>query len=574
MSFPNWVVGVLLACMASVISNLGLNLQKLNHLRNDRSSAQSTAPSSQHSSAPPSPFFPPYTIPRSPPSGHKSLAFFRSSPPTPLQPLSNPSPVHPSYQSLSPSPASPSPSPLPASSSTPMSSSSPLLSSSSSASHPLLSPTRLSARVSPETPPRLASRLPSVSVPPSPVSYHRQSLWRIGLSLVVLGSIADFIALIFAAQSIIAPLGSLTLVSNTVLAPLLLRETVTPLDVLATIAIVLGSSLSVACADHRDRLYSSDELFSLFLRPRFLVYALLVCAAVCALYSAIQHVQRIQAEAPAVVYRTYRRHHRFCYAALAGIVGAQSVLLAKCVGTLLVATVSGDSVLFFHWQSYAIFLLLTLAVVVQIHYLNEGLRQFTSTYIIPVYQSFWILTSTVSGLVFFTEYRGVFDEAGTGVGFPVGVLITVAGVYVLSQRGGEDDTDDDTAGSESVEEGGQAELRVRKARAEGAGRMARASTQPVAGEQMATFPSASSSSFFILGFDGRRGGRGGNGRKGDWEDELHTAPVQSSSALYHPLSASVPSTSSVPDMEEIKEVDERAEKKQTGKEHKSGSQQR
>ena len=553
MAFPNWIVGVLLACLASVISNLGLNLQKLNHLRNDR--AQSIAASASVSARPqstaPSPYFPPYTISRSPSPTHKSFAFFRSSPPIPLQ-LKRSTAPHLSYQSME-SPSAFNSSPPPKLSISPRA-----LSASSSPTHPLLPAPRPPSTSDPTTPP------PHLPSHPSPISYHLQSLWRLGLSLVVLGSIADFIALIFAAQSIIAPLGSLTLVSNTVLAPFLLKESVTPFDVLATVAIVIGSSLSVACADHRDRMYGMEELFELFLRPRFVLYVVVMTAVLLVLWSYIGHIQRVQEEAPAVVYRAYRRHHRFCYAALAGMVGAQSVLLAKCVGTLLVSTLSGDSVLFFHWQSYAIFTLLSLAVTAQIHYLNEGLRLFTSTYIIPVYQSFWILTSVLSGMVFFGEWKGVFDEAGTGFGFPLGVLITVAGVYVLSQRGGEAELEDneDASGSLSAAEGeeaseGQQGMRVGT---RGAPRLTRASTQPIAGEQIATFPSASSSSFFVLGFDARRGGRMLSGIR-VWDDELHTAPVQSSSSMYLPLSSSLPSTSLVPEAEEVKEEGERAEKK-------------
>lgn len=54
---------------------------------------------------------------------------------------------------------------------------------------------------------------------PSSNAYYRKPIWVLGLSLVVFGSIADFIALGFAAQTIVAPLGSLTLVTNVVFAP-------------------------------------------------------------------------------------------------------------------------------------------------------------------------------------------------------------------------------------------------------------------------------------------------------------------------------------------------------------------
>ena len=76
--------------------------------------------------------------------------------------------------------------------------------------------------------------------------YYKQRLWALGLALIILGSVADFVALGFGAQSIIAPLGSLTLVANVIFAPLLLKEPITSRDVIATLTIVVGSALSVA----------------------------------------------------------------------------------------------------------------------------------------------------------------------------------------------------------------------------------------------------------------------------------------------------------------------------------------
>src|SRR4051794_27160410 len=58
-------------------------------------------------------------------------------------------------------------------------------------------------------------------------AYHKGTLWKVGLGLVIFGSLADFSALSFASQSLIAPLGSLTLVSNVIYAPCILKESVT-----------------------------------------------------------------------------------------------------------------------------------------------------------------------------------------------------------------------------------------------------------------------------------------------------------------------------------------------------------
>ena len=89
--------------------------------------------------------------------------------------------------------------------------------------------------------------------------YYRHPLWLWGIALVALGSITDFFALGFAAQSIVAPLGSLTLVANTVFAPLLLNEQINSYDIIATAAIVCGSVISVASASHRDTFYAYVE---------------------------------------------------------------------------------------------------------------------------------------------------------------------------------------------------------------------------------------------------------------------------------------------------------------------------
>ncbi len=85
--------------------------------------------------------------------------------------------------------------------------------------------------------------------------YYKSSLWILGLAMIILGSVADFAALAFGAQSIIAPLGSLTLVSNVFFAPCLLGETLTARDIVATVTIMFGATIAVAFASHKDTIY-------------------------------------------------------------------------------------------------------------------------------------------------------------------------------------------------------------------------------------------------------------------------------------------------------------------------------
>jgi len=86
--------------------------------------------------------------------------------------------------------------------------------------------------------------------------YSEGWMWRVGLFLVFFGSLADFAALSFGPQSLVAPLGSLTLVSNAIFAPLLLKETIGHWDVLSTALIIIGSSIAVVFGSHESTVYT------------------------------------------------------------------------------------------------------------------------------------------------------------------------------------------------------------------------------------------------------------------------------------------------------------------------------
>ena len=52
-----------------------------------------------------------------------------------------------------------------------------------------------------------------------PRSPLREPLWWLGMAVFVVGNLGDFVALGFAPQSIIAPLGSVSLLANALIAP-------------------------------------------------------------------------------------------------------------------------------------------------------------------------------------------------------------------------------------------------------------------------------------------------------------------------------------------------------------------
>merc|ERR1711907_698041 len=94
-------------------------------------------------------------------------------------------------------------------------------------------------------------------------------------------------------------------------------------------------------------------------------------------------------------------HLRFAFPAMAGAIGAQSVLFAKCSVELITNAAYGTENIFQYPETYLLMLATAVTVVLQVTWINRGLRYFDTSYMVPVFQAFWIPLSVMSGLIFF-----------------------------------------------------------------------------------------------------------------------------------------------------------------------------
>lgn len=128
-----------------------------------------------------------------------------------------------------------------------------------------------------------------------------------------------------------------------------------------TFLIILGSTLSVAFGNHSEVTYTMAELQDMYIQTGFACYAFVVLALVIFLYVVVKKLQPLKQElvdkcaeyesaiiaesrdAEAIEaldrriaeleikYEPYERIHPFCYCALSGCIGAQSILFGKMV---------------------------------------------------------------------------------------------------------------------------------------------------------------------------------------------------------------------------------------------------
>ncbi|KAH9256436.1 hypothetical protein BASA81_005350 [Batrachochytrium salamandrivorans] len=257
-------------------------------------------------------------------------------------------------------------------------------------------------------------------------------LWACGMLMILLASMFDFAALGFGPQSVIAPLGALTMVANAFIAPCMNGEKLQPGIIKATIVILIGCIMAVGSASHDNMVCSLDALFSLYLTSQFCVYGLIIISILFALYFFAKRCERLQLEfgTESEEYQQVVKFHRITYAAMGGVFGAQSVLFARTVTQAFSSTMRGGQLFLLSSPIYLILFLLVGSMLMQIYWLNQGLARFDSLYNVPVFTSTWIVGTVLGGGVFYNEFASF--NVYQAVFFPIGVSLCCIGVFYLA----------------------------------------------------------------------------------------------------------------------------------------------
>eukprot|EP00941_MAST-03F_sp_MAST-3F-sp1_P005292 g5292.t1 len=263
--------------------------------------------------------------------------------------------------------------------------------------------------------------------------YVMQPIWLAGLAMVVLGSLGDFIALGFAAQSLIIPVGGSTMIFNVGFAHFWLHEELSRRDLFATGLLICGVLVITLFAPKDEQCFTASELVDLYWEPLFIVYTVffLICFSTLYVVGARLSKRRSLYGAADPRYSQYVKMHRFVYPCMSGLVGAQDVLFAKSTAELIKSSLNGENQ-FAHFITYAVIILMVVCILMQLHFLALGLQNFDAVYVVPLFQCFFISGSIISGAIYFKEFQRL--SADQLFGFGLGAVTILLGVYFLSLR--------------------------------------------------------------------------------------------------------------------------------------------
>ncbi|DAZ98606.1 TPA: hypothetical protein N0F65_001025 [Lagenidium giganteum] len=323
--------------------------------------------------------------------------------------------------------------------------------------------------------------------------YVQRPVWWMGLLLVVAGSIGDFTAFGFATQSLVAALGGgSTLVANVFIAHFLNREALYPTDLGGVFFVILGVVV-IACIAEPNVEYPLPELEKRFVRTEFVVYVVVVGVFTVSMLATIKgsvanrlknqllsskrrqkqlmkqfelRIQRIERRMQVLEESIKRGDDTmktslallddtglaakleqvgdivdgvttanrvpYYYAICSGIVGAITVLLAKCSAVMIALSIKGENQ-FQYGMTYVFLGGMVVCILVQTHFLNMATSLGDIMTVFPIFQAFWITFSVIGGAVFYESEKS-FTPAKWAL-YPMALVSIAIGVGLLVQHG-------------------------------------------------------------------------------------------------------------------------------------------
>lgn len=188
--------------------------------------------------------------------------------------------------------------------------------------------------------------------------YLKNAWWWLGMTLMIVGEICNFVAYAFVDAILVTPMGSLSVVVTTILSAIFLKERLSFVGKVGCFMAIVGSIVIVLNAPTESAVANIQEMQHFVISPGFLTYAgvIIVGCVVIALWAGPR----------------YGKKSMLVYLSVCSLIGGLSVVATQGLGAAIVAQVGGESQ-FKHWFLYVLFVFVIVTLVTEIVYLNVSL---------------------------------------------------------------------------------------------------------------------------------------------------------------------------------------------------------
>jgi len=223
----------------------------------------------------------------------------------------------------------------------------------------------------------------------------------IGLALnTAVGPIVDMMSYMFAPQSLIAPLGGLDVVWNTLIAPCTLGEKLTKTVIFGVVLIAGGATGTTAFGNHEDKDYNLDMMKDIFIRKTVAFY--LGSLVVWLLFN-ILFLQPRSSAPKGEPWASGDPIRGLSLGMTAGSI-AGNMFCVKAFIELLQASIRDDEPeIWAHWLPYVMLLGAILFAVTNLWFLTKAMREYQALFMGAVFEGSLICCACVSGMVVYSD---------------------------------------------------------------------------------------------------------------------------------------------------------------------------
>ena len=191
--------------------------------------------------------------------------------------------------------------------------------------------------------------------------YLKNFWWWLGMTLMIVGEICNFVAYAFVDAILVTPLGALSVVVTTILSAIFLKERLSFVGKVGCFTCILGSVVIALNAPEQSSVSDIQDMKHFVIAPGFLTYAgiIVVGSAFTALW----------------VGPRYGKKSMFVYISICSLVGGLSVVATQGLGAAILAQINGESQ-FKEWFLYVLLVFVVATLLTEIIYLNVGPASF------------------------------------------------------------------------------------------------------------------------------------------------------------------------------------------------------
>lgn len=257
------------------------------------------------------------------------------------------------------------------------------------------------------------------------------AMWRTGIALFVFANIfGSTVQLAVLPLALVCTLQAIGLVTNSVLANLILKEPLTGLAMLGTVLVIGGTVIVAGLGGARsDPDISLKQLFALLQRPQFLLW---MCATLASAVTLGTYARRLRLRKDGLSDTSSDGRCGWMWGIIAGVVSAHSLLSAKLLIGLLMRDyhdIFANVMQLRFWLIALSFLTFALS---QMWCVNNGLQCISTSVLYPLVFCIYNVTTLTNSVLLYGKNK-VFKQ-GHAIWVIVGTAVLITGVLMLSTR--------------------------------------------------------------------------------------------------------------------------------------------